>query len=88
MRRPERGLLAGMAGLPTTPWRARKWRPGEALALAPCVGAWRRAGQVRQAFTHFNLTLDVYAARARPDGEGWWGDAGALPSIFRKAAQA
>ncbi len=92
VRRGEHGLLAGMAGLPTTPWRARKWRPAEALALAPCAGDWRRAGQVRQAFTHFSLTLDVYAARARPEsegcwGEGWWGDAAALPSIFRKAAR-
>jgi A/G-specific adenine glycosylase len=87
VRRGETGLLAGMAGLPTTPWRARKWQAGEALALAPCAGDWRKAGEVRQAFTHFSLTLDVYAARARPGGEGWWGDSAALPSIFRKAAR-
>jgi hypothetical protein len=37
-------------------------------------------------FTHFALTLDVYVARAAPGGEGWWGDASTLPTVFRKAA--
>lgn len=86
VRRPARGLLAGMAGLPTTEWRASKWTRREALEAAPCAGAWRKAGHVRQVFTHFTLTLDVYAAAdAAPAGEGWWGDGRALPSVFAKA---
>ncbi|MEQ1618893.1 MAG: A/G-specific adenine glycosylase [Terricaulis sp.] len=85
VRRPERGLLAGMAGLPTTPWRARKWTRREALEQAPGPGEWRRMGQVRHVFTHFALTLDVYAANAGPEGGGWWGDASVLPTVFRKA---
>lgn len=86
VRRPERGLLAGMAGLPTTAWRARKWTRREALSAAPCAGDWRKTGQVRHMFTHFALTLEVYSAAAAPSGEGWWGQASALPSVFRKAA--
>jgi A/G-specific adenine glycosylase len=86
VRRPERGLLGGMAGLPTTPWRARKWSRREAIEQAPGPGDWRRLGQVRHVFTHFALTLDVYRANAGPEQGGWWGDASALPSVFRKAA--
>lgn len=87
VRRPETGLLAGMAGLPTTPWRARKWTKREALASAPCLGDWRRLGEVRHVFTHFSLTLDIYAGDGNPEKNGWWGEASALPSVFRKAVQ-
>jgi A/G-specific adenine glycosylase len=86
VRRPDAGLLGGMAGLPTTDWRAKKWPRAEALAHAPCDGDWKKAGQVKHVFTHFALTLDVYAASAEPSGEGWWGDASALPTVFKKAA--
>ncbi len=85
VRRPERGLLAGMAALPSTTWRAQTWGKREALALAPGEGAWRKVGEVRHVFTHFALSLDVYAANVSPSGEGWWGDASALPSVFKKA---
>ena len=87
VRRPDNGLLGGMAALPTTEWRAKKWRRTEALALAPVEAAWRKIGKVEHVFTHFALTLDVYAADANPSGEGWWGEAGVLPSVFRKAAK-
>lgn len=89
VRRPERGLLGAMAGLPTTDWRARAFPRTQALKRAPANAAWRKAGQVQHAFTHFALTLDVYAAAARAGeslGDGYWGDAEALPSVFRKAA--
>ena len=61
-RRPPSGLLGGMTELPGTDWRAAPWPPAEALALAPMAAAWREAGQVRHGFTHFTLTIDVYAA--------------------------
>jgi A/G-specific adenine glycosylase len=85
VRRPDKGLLGGMAGLPTTEWRERL---SEAVALkqAPAKAAWRRVGEVRHVFTHFALTLDVYAGEGEAMGEGWWGDAGALPTVFKKAA--
>lgn len=85
VRRPEQGLLAGMAGLPTTEWRAKAWSQAEALAAAPFSGEWEHIGQVRHVFTHFSLTLDVYESSATPSGDGFWGEAVALPSVFAKA---
>jgi A/G-specific adenine glycosylase len=61
-RRPPSGLLGGMTELPGTDWRAAPWGREEALAQVPMPAAWRAAGQVRHGFTHFTLTLDVYAA--------------------------
>jgi A/G-specific adenine glycosylase len=86
VRRPDKGLLGGMAALPTTEWRAKKWSRKEALAHAPGEASWKKSGQVQHVFTHFALTLDVYEAAASPAGEGWWGDASALPTVFKKAA--
>jgi len=88
VRRPDRGLLGGMAGLPTTDWRDGAWAEAAALAAAPVATRWDRIGQVRHVFTHFALLLDVYVAEAEPSGDGWWGEAGALPSVFRKAVTA
>lgn len=86
VRRPDTGLLGGMAALPSTDWRARKWSRREALAAAPAKAAWKKIGKVEHVFTHFVLTLDVYGAEAMPKGAGWWGAADVLPSVFRKAA--
>lgn len=88
VRRPDKGLLGGMAALPTTEWRAKAWTRAEALKQAPAEGAWKKAGQVEHVFTHFALTLDVYAADASPTGDGWWGEASVLPTVFKKAAKA
>ncbi len=92
-RRPARGLLGGMTELPGTPWRETAWRAEEALAHAPMATEWRAAGQARHGFTHFELTIDVYAATvpviaadgflrssARLDEE-------ALPSLMRKCVR-
>jgi A/G-specific adenine glycosylase len=86
VRRPAAGLLGGMAALPTTEWRAKKWSRAQALAHAPAPAEWRRAGRVRHVFTHFALMLDVYVADAAPQGDGWWGDTETLPTLFKKAA--
>jgi A/G-specific adenine glycosylase len=86
IRRPDKGLLGGMAALPTTDWRAKTFSRAEALAFAPTKAAWKKTGQVQHVFTHFALTLDVYEAQAAPLGEGWWGDASVLPTVFKKAA--
>lgn len=88
VRRPDKGLLGGMAALPTTEWRAKTWTRAEALKHAPAKGAWKKIGAVEHVFTHFALTLEVYAADAEPAVEGWWGDASALPTVFKKAAKA
>lgn len=86
VRRPDKGLLGGMAALPSTPWREREWSVEEALEHAPAEAQWVKAGQVRHVFTHFALKLDVYVAAAAPSGDGWWGGASALPTVFKKAA--
>jgi A/G-specific adenine glycosylase len=73
-RRPARGLLASTVELPGTPWTGEG--PGDGLLDAAPVGAdWRRLpGAVEQAFTHFALTLTVYAAEFEgdaPDRHFW-----------------
>jgi A/G-specific adenine glycosylase len=91
VRRPPKGLLGGMLGLPTSDWRDRPWADSEAAEAAPAAGAWRDFGVVEHVFTHFSLTLRVL--RAESNGEGdfvWTGPEGlaALPSVFLKAAKA
>jgi A/G-specific adenine glycosylase len=89
-RRPEAGLLGGMAELPGTDWRAAPWHPDEALTLAPMTACWRPAGQVRHGFTHFALTIELFAARVdEVAAEGFLHPVGelhaaALPSVMRK----
>lgn len=83
VRRPDKGLLGGMLGLPTSDW-------GERPDTTPPVPAdWREAGAVEHVFTHFSLTLAVRVAA----GEGdfvWTSEAEALaglPTVFRKALE-
>jgi A/G-specific adenine glycosylase len=88
VRRPEKGLLGGMLGLPTSAWRAEPWAHEEALAAAPVAAEWRSLGQVEHVFTHFALTLTVLAAEAdAPHGAEWSSDLQVLPSVFLKAAR-
>jgi A/G-specific adenine glycosylase len=87
-RRPDRGLLGGMLGLPTGEWRDRPWTAEEALAAAPVAGVWRVRGEVEHVFTHFALTLTVLEAEAEAlPGAVWSADLGVLPSVFLKAAR-
>jgi A/G-specific adenine glycosylase len=93
VRRPPKGLLGGMLGLPTTPWRAAPWSVAEAAAHAPHPGPWREAGAVAHVFTHFSLDLRVLAAaNAAHVGEAaiWTERPAALaatPTLFRKALE-
>ncbi len=89
VRRPGRGLLGGMAGLPTSDWTASPPASGEG---APASADWRGAGEVEHVFTHFPLTLTVWRAEGEhaPDAE-WTPVAEAeqvLPTVFRKALAA
>jgi len=87
-RRPARGLLGSMLGLPGAPWRE-----GQPQALPPADADWRRVGAISHAFTHFTLELDVMRAAAP---RGFRPAAGQLflppdfdgaPTVFVKAAQ-
>jgi A/G-specific adenine glycosylase len=97
--RPARGLLGGMAEVPTTNWAA-DFDEEKALQGAPQLGtaqrslAWRKiTGVVRHVFTHFPLELIVYRTEVprdakAPRGMRWVAIedlAGeALPSLMRK----
>lgn len=93
-RRPPRGLLGGMTELPGTDWGPTPIQPMDAHRLAPMTAAWSSAGRVRHVFTHFELRLDVYAARVQAIvAEGFLRpvsalDAEALPSLMRKCVAA
>ena len=65
-RRPPRGLLGGMLEIPGTPWREEPWDDAEALVHAPLPGlSWsRQPGEARHGFTHFELTMALWVARA------------------------
>lgn len=69
-RRPEKGLLGGMLGLPCTEWTAHA-SPCPASGIgaplrAPVSVKWKSAGTVRHSFTHFRLELDVMVASVPP----------------------
>lgn len=62
--RPPKGLLGGMAEVPTSEWRADYELDGAAQD-APVVTRWRQlAPPVRHVFTHFPLELTVFTAKA------------------------
>jgi A/G-specific adenine glycosylase len=88
IRRPPKGLLGGMLGLPTSEWRGAALSEAEALAAAPAKATWRSAGEVEHVFTHFSLSLRVMRAEGDADDVIWTRDLGALPSVFLKAARA
>ena len=95
VQRPDKGMLAGMRGLPGDGRTARRDGDGS----PPFVGEWRDTGvRVRHVFTHAALTMTVMALRDDPgsaaDGLGgeWWpigqlGEAG-LPTLFANAVRA
>jgi A/G-specific adenine glycosylase len=83
VRRPDKGLLGGMTGLPTSDWA------GAGDAAPPAVADWRDAGMVEHVFTHFSLTLAVRTAKG--SGDFLWTDPDealrSLPTVFRKALE-
>lgn len=83
VRRPDKGLLGGMMGLPTSDWSVTP-----ADAAPPAAAAWREAGTVEHVFTHFALSLRVLTARA-PAPDLIWTEVEearrAVPTVFRKA---
>ncbi len=92
-RRPTSGMLGGMSEPPTTNWSSRA-DGATGIEAAPASADWRLAGFVSHGFTHFDLTLEVWAAEATadPTTEGWWAApstlaAEALPTLMRKVLE-
>ncbi|CAK0777100.1 A/G-specific adenine glycosylase [uncultured Gammaproteobacteria bacterium] len=99
-RRPAKGLLGGMSGLPIIDWQGGDWQGDEPPDLAaievqaPLTGVrWRAlAGGIRHTFTHFHLQAGVIVGHAGPawsQADGFWvaeADlaAQALPTVMRK----
>ena len=81
-RRPDKGLLGGMLGLPTTPWTGEFGAPD-----FPAHCGWMERGEVRHVFTHFALTLKVWRADEpkRKFDTSLTQAADGLPSVFVKA---
>jgi A/G-specific adenine glycosylase len=63
-RRPQTGLLAGMLGVPSTPWHDEVCSLDDALIHAPIADQnWQARPDIRHIFTHFDLRLEVLVAR-------------------------
>ncbi|WP_417242048.1 A/G-specific adenine glycosylase [Celeribacter sp.] len=84
-KRPEKGLLGGMLGWPTSEWN-------EAPSATPPYDApWHHVGEVRHTFTHFHLILSVHVAPCvtAPEGTVLVPQAAFrpsdLPTLMRKA---
>ncbi|WP_269516106.1 A/G-specific adenine glycosylase [Brevundimonas subvibrioides] len=84
VRRPDKGLLGGMVGLPTS-----DWTEGEPDATPPVAADWADAGTIEHVFTHFSLTLAVRVGQG--EGDFLWTDereaSAALPTVFSKALE-
>lgn len=87
-RRPDRGLLGGMVGLPTTEWvEDKKEAHLGCFEHAVCLNL-----QVLHVFTHFHLTLDIYSVEnynARNFETAFWSDLDDIhsigfPTVFKK----
>lgn len=88
-RRPDRGLLGGMLGWPTTDW-AENLTPGPPPLAADWVDV---PGEVRHTFTHFHLRLRLRLGHVGPEATPRSGHflsaadfrPADLPTVMRKA---
>jgi A/G-specific adenine glycosylase len=95
VKRPDKGLLASMLEPPLGPWEETFPSRTRAMQQAPFAAEWKkRAGLVRHGFTHFELEIEVYAARLpkRPVTKGQWIATDqlrdvALPTVMRKIVE-
>jgi len=87
-RRPDKGLLGGMLGLPGSLWAEEM---SKTMSHAPAKTNWQRAGEVTHIFTHFQLTLNVNIGKPpkgfRRKPEQLWiaPNLVRLPTVMKKA---
>ncbi|MBV9548077.1 MAG: A/G-specific adenine glycosylase [Alphaproteobacteria bacterium] len=92
VKRPDTGLLASMLEPPQGPWTKDFPSKTAALKQVPFAAEWKkRPGLVRHGFTHFELEIEVYAAKVskRPKAKGTWMlrekmSEAAIPTVMRK----
>ncbi len=95
-RRPEKGLLAGLMEVPSTPWIENPWSWQEAVNYAPIQAQWQSVDtMVSHTFTHFHLKLGIVIAKISPQKvkEGQWVHLSnlksvALPTVMKKVMKA
>ncbi|MDF1601237.1 A/G-specific adenine glycosylase [Mesorhizobium sp. YIM 152430] len=94
-KREAKGLLGGMAEVPSTGWTSRT--DGELVpGAAPFAAKWENSGSISHVFTHFALELTVFRAeieRKPVENGGWWTPledihTQALPTVMKKAIEA
>ncbi len=93
-KRADKGLLAGMSGVPVSDWTARVDGATGADA-APFGAKWVPCGIVSHIFTHFELELHVHRTNSAimTPKDMWWSKAAdlpheALPTVMKKAIEA
>jgi A/G-specific adenine glycosylase len=95
-KRPAKGLLAGLIGLPTTQWREKPWglTSKEMLPYAPKgVEIWKPLPKiVSHTFTHFHLELQILKGKCTRPIFGIWSPlenlkSYALPTVMKKVIQ-
>ena len=91
-RRPPKGLLGGMMGLPGTEWTEILSTAEEAAKHLPCTSWQALPDHIKHTFTHFHLELGVVLVNVQGSEKiaGDWIkpedlDDQALPSVMRKA---
>ncbi len=92
-KRPEKGLLGSMLGLPTTDWTEEEDNAPE--SCAPAKSKWQAVPEtVGHTFTHFHLEVSVLTgktSRKEKAGEIWLLHEDfknhAVPTLFRKVAK-
>lgn len=95
VKRPSKGLLAHMMGLPTSSWVSESFSSQKWLDLVPFPGVWRLLeGEISHTFTHFHLRLQgvfLETPLSLPEQENYyWCEPSdlhhyALPTLMKKA---
>jgi A/G-specific adenine glycosylase len=93
-KRADKGLLAGMSGVPVSGWTARI-DGGIGTDAAPFTAKWVPCGTVTHVFTHFELELHVHrtSTQIMTPKDTWWSKPAdlpheALPTVMKKAIEA
>lgn len=97
-KRPEKGLLGGMMGVPTSEWRLNRLESHLLNVEAPLEMEWECLEEIiHHSFTHFDLEVDLYYGNISPQEasslEGDWIFLDqlklyALPKLFKKIIEA